>query len=462
MDQLAATDLPAARAGPQDCPTVAAPRPPLLATMGTCWLCAGGKMHLLPDSLAWPLIWALCALLLGLGLRATLRDLAQDVRRDIWLIRGPVAGSAARRVTHLCGTLFERNHQNVDLGLIGFALSKALRRASLAVPLTVIASKALTDAPVLGLFAVFSDQPQAAERAGRTLLVLLVLALVVLGWTRFAAWLDRVAAGGSQGWLRRNLRSLALPGCVAALWMMGLTPGFLLLLAIGLTVACFMTTPEARDRAEPEMLPVLHAALNLACAAGLVAVLMPLHLLGWTVGGLLAVALHLGILLPLAVLPAVLVVQAGMDRQVARIAQAGPGRLGLAVEVARIAGLAVLGLGVLAVGLAAGLWLAAWLGPEGWRPDLAALRAGLWTDPALGGPLWVLAAVTLWPVLAAMAEVLAAEVAQHSPPWRRARALVAAEAPAEAVEAALMRARVTGWAVVAMLLIAMMATLTGH
>jgi hypothetical protein len=234
--------------------------------------------------------------------------------------------------------------------------------------------------------------------------------------------------------------------------MMGLTPAFLLLLAIGLTVACFMTTPEARDRAEPEMLPVLHAALNLACAAGLVGVLLPLHLMGWPVGGLLAAALHLGILLPLAVLPAAFVVQAGVDRQVARIAQGGPGRLGLAGEVARLAGLAVLGLGVLAVGLAAGLWLAAWLGPEGWRPDLAALRAGLWTDPALGGPLWVLAAVTLWPLLAALAKVLAAEVAHRSPPGHRARALAADRAPAEAVEAALIRARVTGWAVAAMLM----------
>lgn len=415
-------------------------------------MCAGGKMHLLPDSLAWPLAWALCAVLLGLGLRPALRVVTQDVRRDIWLIRGPTAGSAAHRVTHLCRTLFDRNHQNVDLGLIGFALSKALRRASLAVPLAVIAAKTLTDDRVLGLFALFRDQPQAAERAGRSLLVLLVLALVVLGWMQFAAWLDRVAAGGSQGWLRRNVRSVALPGCVAVLWMMGLTPGFLLFLMIGLAVACFMTTPEARDKAEPEILPALHAALNLACAAGLAAVLLPLHLTGWTVGGLLAVTLHLAILLPLAVLPAVFVVQAGMDRQVARIAQTGPGRLGLAGEVARTAALAALGLGLLAAGLAAGLWLAAWMGPAGWRPDLAALQAGLWTDPALGGPLWVLAVVTLWPVLAVVAEVLASAVAHRSPPWRRARALAAAGAPAEAVEAALIRARVTGWAVAAMLL----------
>lgn len=91
-------------------------------------------MHLLPESLALALNCALCALLLGLGLhrdlRIALRNLMQGVRRDSQMIRKPVAGSAARRVTHPCGTLVERNHQNVGPGLIGFALPKALRRAS--------------------------------------------------------------------------------------------------------------------------------------------------------------------------------------------------------------------------------------------------------------------------------------------------------------------------------------------
>jgi hypothetical protein len=155
-------------------------------------------MHFLPESLALALNCALCALLLGLGLhrdlRIALRNLMQGVRRDSQMIRKPVAGSAARRVTHPCGTLVERNHQNMGPGLIGFALSKALRRASLGVPLAVIAAKALTDDRVRGQFALFRGQPQAVERAGRSRLVLLVLlALVVLGGTRFAARLDRVA-----------------------------------------------------------------------------------------------------------------------------------------------------------------------------------------------------------------------------------------------------------------------------
>ena len=77
---------------------------------------------------------------------------------------------------------------------------------------------------------------------------------------------------------------------------------------------------------------------------------------------------------------------------------------------------AVLALAALAAGLAAALWLAALVAPAGWRPDPAAILAGLRSDPALAGPVWVLAAIVLMPALAFAAEALAREVAHHLTP----------------------------------------------
>jgi hypothetical protein len=398
-------------------------------------------MHLLPDPLAALLTWALCALLLGLALRDWIRaqvafpgHLVLQARRHLqWPDR-----TATGRWRGMVNDVHERNGQLYGEDLTIFSLSRCLRGAMLAAPFALIAAKALTGERVLGLFAVFRDDPGAVERVGRCLLVVLVFAAAVRGFPRLDAWLDRTAARGGRWPMVRALFWVAL---FLPFVLVGLTSPLVVFFGLMVLVAGFMSIPSTSARMEEEYIPFVHAGIQAVASGAILAVLVPLHLLGKPLGGYVAVALMAGLLLPLAVAPALFVTLRGAG---ALIYDAAHGNFGARAAL-RAAGHALLGLGLLAAGLTAALWLSAVLAPAGYRPDLSAIRAGLWSDPALAGAIWVLAGVVLLPLLAIPAEGVAREIIYHSPQLRRATAMVAARAPSTSVVRAMVAAYVLGW-----------------
>lgn len=295
---------------------------------------------------------------------------------------------------------------------------------------------------MLGVFAVFRDDPGAAERWGRCLLALLCLATAVRLAPRIHAWTLR----SGDGWPGGRVRHLLWAVPVLALHLLGLTAPMILLLGVMLLVAIVMSLPETQRNADPEVAPLVHAGLQTAAALALLAILVPLHLIVTPHSGFVAALPVPGLLLPLAVAPALFVTLHGAGRLVVGVVHHGRGTFGFAGVALRAIGTAMAGLALLAAGLTAALWLASLLAPAGYRPDPVAPWAGLWTDPAYGPLLAILAGVAVPPLLAIPVEGLAREIALLSPQHRRARALVAAGAPLDRIASAAMRARLPGWA----------------
>lgn len=419
-------------------------------------------MHLLPPSLSLPLTWGLCALLAAFlfrgWFRAAVKRTLNEVKWENSALHRMAERSARGRLDHLLHLLRERVFHLCDAPLTGYAMFRAVLRALIAVPLAIIAAKVATDDAVFGVFLVLREQPEAVERVGRCLLILLLYAALVTGFPRYDAWFNgliRQAGAGRRAKLLRNLRQMTLAGVVMAFFLTGVTAGFLLFLVVMTLVGAVMAAKGASN-VEPEHVPLLHTALQAALVLGCLAVFLGIHLVWTPVGGFIAVALLPGLILPLAVAPALFVALAGADHLVHRIMDRG---LGFARVAAWWVGSALASLALLAAGLAAGLWLGSIVLPANYRPDLQALWAGLWSDPAMGGPIWILAAVTVWPLVAIPVEGLAREVAHRSPLRRRALTLLGAKARAEAVAQRLVWAEVTGWGAVLSGLCALLAGL---
>lgn len=408
-------------------------------------------MHLLPPSISLPLTWVLCALLaiflLSGWYRSRIKDLLYLLNRESTRSRLGAKGSFRERLDGLFDQLRKRVFGLPDAPLTGYAMFRAVQRALIVVPLAIIAAKGGTEDAVFGVFGVLRDDPHAVERVGRCLLILLLCAAMVRGFPTYDAWFDGMiqrAGTGRRRALLRNLRQLTLAWIAVAFLLTGVTAAFLLFLLLTTIVGAYMVAKGAA-RVEPEHAPLMHAFLQAAVVGASLVVLLAIHLVLAPMGGLIAVALLLGLVLPLAVAPALFVALAGADHLVCRIVDRG---LALIWAVAWWIGSAVASLALLAVGLAAGMWVGSVLLPASHRPDLQALWTGLLSDPAMGGPLWIVAAVTVLPLVAIPVEALARDVAHRSPQRQQALTLLGAKAPAEVVAQRLVWADVVGWGIV--------------
>lgn len=395
-------------------------------------------MHLLPVSFSLPLTWCLCALLAIWGLR--LWHLAQmaEVRYDI--------SSASRRASHrerrsaswrLDRIIDRQRHavfQNSESGLIAYDLLRALQRAFVLVPLACVAAKAATDDRIFSVFGVFSGQPATEERMGRALLVILVFAGTIHMFPRFEGWVKKALGKGNAVFLFPVLLVFPLQIC-------GMTIPFALFLVLPLAVCCVWRLPRFKDSLPPESLPLGHAAYIFALALMALLLLAPFYLTSGAFGGLLAVVLLLGVILPLSVAPAFFLALVTADRMVERVVNSGYGRWGMTgcgVQALSFAGLSLVLLGF---GLAFALWFFAAVGPAAYRPELRSL-----TDLSTLAAFASLAVVTLSPLLVVPLTALADTIREHSFAMRKARMLLSAKAVPEAeVVRALVRAEATGW-----------------
>lgn len=402
-------------------------------------------MNLLPTSFSLPLTWSLCALLAIWGLRLWHLAQIEEARHDVASESGRAAHRERRSVSWRLDRILDRQRhavfQNSERDLIGYDLLRALQRAFVLIPLACVAARAVTDDRIFGVFEVFSGQPATPDRIGRALLIILVFAATIQSFPRFAGWVTRAFGKANAVFLFPVVLVFPLQIC-------GMTIPFAMFLGLPLAVCCVWKLPKHKDALPPELLPLGHAAYIFALALLALILLVPLYLTSGAFGGLVAVLLLFGVILPLSVAPAVFLALFTADRMVERVVNSGYGRWGLpgcAVEALVIAGLSLV---LLAFGLAFSLWIFAAIGPAAYRPELESL-----TDLSILAPFASLAVVTLLPLLVVPVTGLADTIREHSPAMRKARMVLHRKGAPEAdIVQALVWAQFTGWTCALLLL----------
>jgi len=208
-------------------------------------------MYFLPVSTAPAVSWFLCAILLVWGFRNWYLAESDAVRRNFLIgANNPIYRERQTAIRRL-DCIFVRQREVVfqfsDKELISYDILRALKRAVLVVPLAIVAARVATEDKVLGIFDVFSGQPDMQMRAASAVLVMLVFAGTVMIFPRFTAWAaDLMAKGrsGATGW-QANLVVVMFPVMLLyPLQLSGLTKPYALFLSLTLAVGCLWTLPK--------------------------------------------------------------------------------------------------------------------------------------------------------------------------------------------------------------------------
>ncbi|MCU0803363.1 MAG: hypothetical protein MUD11_16665 [Rhodobacteraceae bacterium] len=416
-------------------------------------------MTFLPTAISLPLTWGLCLLLTLIGLQQwyASRVAASKLMRVglTWVSLHPY--SVHNRLDHHLGAFYERNGQLVGPIIVIYAAGRALRRAIVAVPLAVITAKAFTEEKVLGLFTVFRDQPEAIERMGRCVLLVLLFAALVWGWDKIAKWSDnshskKVKTTPTPP--KREKGAPVLPALLVVLYLIGLTPALVLLLTILFSMSAVWSDVAKNTSSDTETSSLFFAAIYLLAMLGFFAIMLTLHLVIAPMGGFVAAVLLLGIILPLACAPAGMIVTAGTDYMIAESIHKGLGSPGsIAVKSILAFCIALVGLVALFIGLWVGLSLYAILAPSDFGLDLALMFPTLWSDPSI---IWIavfLCLTTIFTPVSLLLEALAKEITQRNTAWQRVLALDAKRQRNEETEAAMVRAEIIGCSITGLAII---------
>lgn len=411
-------------------------------------------MDFLPVWTSPALILFLCTVLLAWGFRNWYLAQCDTVRRHLLFESGKAIHRERLTAIRRLQCIFDRQREIVfqfsDKELISYDILRALKRAVLVVPLAIVAARAATEDKVLGIFDVFSGQPDMAMRLACGVLVMLVFAGTVMIFPRFTAWAVDFMEKGRNGGTRwqANLVVVIFPiMLIYPLQFSGLTKPYAYFLSLSLAISCLWTLPKIKGDLGPEALPLGHAMTRLGLAAGSLIIMLPFYFLFGSFSGLIALVLLLGLIMPLAIAPAVFVALVCADRMLEDVVNTGYGRWrlpGLAMKAVCFAGLSLVLLGL---GMALALWLFSALGPANYQPDVMAFLSGLLSERSMGAPFVILAAVTLWPFLAVPVMALADTLIEYSPSKQTARALLFTKDGSEKdIVRALVWAQVTGWA----------------
>ena len=362
---------------------------------------------------------------------------------------GRIRNREKRPASKRLETIIDHQRQSVfqcaEAMLVSYALFRAILRAVFAAPLAIIFAKAITDDKILGIFSVLSDQPDPAERIGRCLLVLLMVSGAFLGFSHLAAK-NKAATSQPPAKRTRKGETLWLVILFLSLNATGLTQPFANYLGFFLICGYIWTLIINKDNLDPEVYPLGLALFQIIFATISVVTLLPFHLMSGSFSGSIAVPLLLGVILPLAIAPAIFIALFSADRMMERLNDSGLGRWGWSGFAVKSMAYAALSLVMLGLGMVLALWLFSAIGPSGYQPNVNSFLSGLLSDWSMGALFWILAAVTLWPHLVLPTMALAYTLVEYSPSQKSARTLLNMKSMSEkAIIRTLIWARITGW-----------------